>query len=446
MKRIITLVSVAALLGAAFVAVPAQAVLRVPKASWGPCSAFRLNYCIDSVMVTAPGGTPIALTYVPTGSASTVTAAPIGTATASPSPTATPAPIVTPTPTATTAPTASPTPTTAPTVVPPPAVIAEQGIALVGRWTSPDWAVAGFAAQGYDGLFIDAKTANEFVNHVFLDVRPAIVDSANKTYLAGLVGNKIYATPLDPDVVISVKLRSGEIKTGVTVAIANDVTVDSVPDPAGLNSTITITGTPVPVAMAASSKDCTGEAGKALANTRQFQVIVMVQNDTTGFGVEGVSGDMYVASNGVCGLSTPTWNPQNKEMTWQVASPHFASDGITVNRGFYKAVIPVADAALLWGLTNPNDAATALEVSISTESGGSTAVLKNIAVKGGKIIIDASGFTYSKPMLSIKIRKGYKASPTKFVAKKITINCGKGKLIKKVTATKPTCPTGYKKK
>jgi hypothetical protein len=35
---------------------------------------------------------------------------------------------------------------------------------------------------------------------------------------------------------------------------------------------------------------------------------------------------------------------------------------------------------------------------------------------------------------------------TATAAKKITITCVKGKLIKKVTAIKPTCPAGYKKK
>jgi len=35
---------------------------------------------------------------------------------------------------------------------------------------------------------------------------------------------------------------------------------------------------------------------------------------------------------------------------------------------------------------------------------------------------------------------------TKPVAKKITITCTKGKLIKKVSAVAPKCPTGYKKK
>jgi hypothetical protein len=32
------------------------------------------------------------------------------------------------------------------------------------------------------------------------------------------------------------------------------------------------------------------------------------------------------------------------------------------------------------------------------------------------------------------------------VAKKTTITCVKGKTTKKVTAVKPTCPTGFKKK
>jgi len=38
------------------------------------------------------------------------------------------------------------------------------------------------------------------------------------------------------------------------------------------------------------------------------------------------------------------------------------------------------------------------------------------------------------------------AVTTKPVAKKTTITCIKGKLIKKVSAVSPKCPTGYKKK
>jgi hypothetical protein len=38
------------------------------------------------------------------------------------------------------------------------------------------------------------------------------------------------------------------------------------------------------------------------------------------------------------------------------------------------------------------------------------------------------------------------ASAKPATPKKITITCFKGKTSKKVTAVKPTCPTGYKKK
>jgi hypothetical protein len=38
------------------------------------------------------------------------------------------------------------------------------------------------------------------------------------------------------------------------------------------------------------------------------------------------------------------------------------------------------------------------------------------------------------------------AKPASAVAKKITITCTKGKLIRKVSGTTPKCPTGFKKK
>jgi hypothetical protein len=159
--------------------------------------------------------------------------------------------------------------------------------------------------------------------------------------------------------------------------------------------------------------------------------------------VEGTSGDMYVGTNGVCEGSTPVWNEQTKEFSWSAAAPHFAADGKTVNKGFYKAVIPVNDAKLLWGMTNPNDAATALVVSVTTETGGSTAAISVIAVKNGKIIIDVSNFDYSRKKLTIALKKGYKPSVT---AKKTTITCVLGKTTKKITAVKPKCPKGYLRK
>ena len=321
---------------------------------------------------------------------------------------------------------------------------AEAGRSLVGRWTHPDWQGLNLGALGYDGLYVEARTPNEFVSSMlFVDVLPTLTGSDKKTNLAGQVGNKAYAVSLDSDIVITVKVRIGEMQTGVTVAVGTDIVVKQ--EPGGEYNAISITGTPVTVPLAKNVKDCEGEEGVSKANVRQFQMIAMAANDdNSGFGVEGTSGGMYVGSNGVCGLSTPVWSEADKAFTWRAAAPHFAPDGVTVNKGFYKAVIPTADAALLWGMTNPNDAASALEISLTTEEGGTAAFLKNISVKNGRIIIDVSGFEYSRPKLKIGIKKGYK--PAAKILNKTTITCIKGKAVKKITAVKPACPAGYKKK
>ena len=320
----------------------------------------------------------------------------------------------------------------------------EAGRALTGRWTHPRWHELNLGSLGYDGLAVEARAANEFVTSIlFTDVLPTLTDKDKKVALAGQVGNKNYAVGLDPDLVISVKVRIGNMKTGVTVAVGTDIIVDQ--QSAGEYNAITITGSAVTVPLAAKAADCTGEAGISKANVRQFQMIAYAQNDDrTGFGVEGTSGDMYVGSNGVCALSTPVWNNETKEFTWSAAAPHFAPDGVTVNKGFYKAIIPTNDAKLLWGLENPNDAATALQITLTTEAGGTAAALKSVSVKNGKIIIDISGFEYSRPKLKIGIKAGYK--PTKTMLNKTSITCVKGKSVKKITAVKPTCPAGYKKK
>jgi hypothetical protein len=321
---------------------------------------------------------------------------------------------------------------------------AEAGRSLVGRWTHPDWQGLNLGALGYDGLYVEARTPNEFVSSMlFVDVLPTLTGSDKKTSLAGQVGNKAYAVSLDSDIVITVKVRIGEMQTGVTVAVGTDIVVKQ--EPGGEYNAISITGTPVTVPLAKNVKDCEGEEGVSKANVRQFQMIAMASNDDmSGFGVDGTSGGMYVGTNGVCGLSTPVWSEEDKSFTWRAAAPHFAPDGVTVNKGFYKAVIPTADAALLWGMTNPNDAASALEISLTTEEGGTAAFLKNISVKNGRIIIDVSGFEYSRPKLKIGIKKGYK--PAAKILNKTTITCIKGKAVKKITAVKPACPAGYKKK
>ena len=320
----------------------------------------------------------------------------------------------------------------------------EAGKAIAGRWTHSNWAGLGLNSLGYDGLYIKSSALGEYQRSwLMADVLPIVADKDNKVFLAGQPGNNKFAVNLDADLTVSLKLRIGNMVPGVTFAIATGVTMKNQQNQDF--NTVTLTGGPVTVPIAAKTADCKGETGIAKANVRQLQLITLSQNDDqSGFGVPGTSGNMFVGSNGVCELSTPVWNEEDKTFTWKVAAPHFAPDGVTVNRGFYKAVIPTADAELLWGLTNPKDAATALEISLETEESGATkAFTKVISVKNGNIIIDIAGFKYSRPKLKIGIKASYRSSKT---AAKTTITCIQGKTQKKITAAKPVCPSGYKKK
>lgn len=412
-KILVTGSTAIALVAGLFIAAPpaAQAALNVPKSPWPICSSARTTYCIDAVTVTTPAGVPLALTWVPTGS----------DLTASESSTATD------------------TGTVVAKSIPPVAT----GRAVAGRWTALEWSSNDLDALGYSGLYVEAKTANEFVNHIYIDVLPTTMNSAKSISLANQSANPKYATNLDGDLSISVTVKTGEIKPGVLVGVGTNFTGDY--SKANGQSVIKFTGNPVMVPLAAKSADCSGETGIAAANVRQLQAMLFINNDgQSAFGVEGTSGDMVVSSNGVCDLSTPIWNAEAKEFTWTAAAPHFAADGVTENFGFYKAIIPAADAKLLWGLDNPNDAVKALSVQVSTTEAGTSSAVATIGVSSGKIIVDISGFKYSRPKLKIGLKKGWK--PATSMANKITITCTLGKSVKKITAIKPQCPKGYKKK
>ena len=442
MRKFTIVVSMVALVGALLTPTSANAALRVPKTSWPVCTTAAQDFCVESVSVSLNAGAAIPLTWVASGTATPVTAAPVAPAAPATADTKTVAPAAADTKTAAPAPAAP--------VIPTPLATTEASprAGIDGRWTHENWAVNGLAVYGYDGLYINAKTANEFVNWVMIDVLPVKVDATNKTSMAGQVGANTYQAPLDRNIFVSIKVRVGAFKNGVSVSIANDISVDATGD--ATRNTLLVEGSPVSTSLQASTKQCEGETGKATASTVQMLVIIVPSNDdASGFGIDGISGEMSVASNGGCKLSTPVWNAETKSMVWTVAAPHFAPDGVTENIGFYKARIPAADAKLLWGLQNANDAATALEVSVTSDAGGTNVGQKNITVKNNVIFINVTGFKYSQPKLTVMMNKNYKpgaasAAPAKKVAPKKVITCVKGKVTKKVSTA--ACPSGYKKK
>jgi len=72
-----------------------------------------------------------------------------------------------------------------------------------------------------------------------------------------------------------------------------------------------------------------------------------------------------------------------------------------------------------------------------------------IREKNGWITLSANGFTFSSPTIRVVLSQEAEAtpaaSPTPLI-KKTTISCVKGKATRKVTALKPRCPAGFKKK
>ena len=193
----------------------ANASISLPKGSLLPCSAGGGAYCIESVSVTPSGAKAIALSWVATGS----TGAAAGNTTN-----------------------------------------VAAGKTLPGRWTAD----AAFANENYDGLYIDAKAANDFVPWLMLDAAPTF-SPGNNVSLAATTASTTTPVNLNSDALISVKLRISDFKVGVTYGIATEATVDF---QAGL---FEIAGYPVKVPQAKSSKDCSGQTGVASAVVTQFQ-------------------------------------------------------------------------------------------------------------------------------------------------------------------------------
>ena len=394
LKRLAAGLATAALLATGLVAssLPASAEdINVPKVAWPACDDFRTDFCIESVTVQ-PLGTKTALELK--FERTKVAAAPAAPASDSAAVSGS-APVL-------------------------PAIDRVAGNAVTGIWTHPDWETYGLNGAGYDGVTIDMKAANQFTNNIFFTTYPGMFDATGKPFIALKADGSRLALNMDIDTKITITARIGAVKTGVSIGVANNLTKTSELGTEANPGKMIMSGTPVPVPQITNVRQCEGEAGVASAVVTTMQGFVVVETETSGFGVDGLSGRMAISSNGVsCGISTPVWDESTETLTWQAGAPHFAPDGKTANLGFYKAVIPANDALLLWGLSDPTKVVSALEVVVISEEGGSSRVAaKNISYLKGNIIIEATGFEYSKPKIQIK-----KISSFKGFAKPKTLTC-----------------------
>jgi hypothetical protein len=133
-------------------------------------------------------------------------------------------------------------------------------------------------------------------------------------------------------------------------------------------------------------------------------------------------------------------------LNYRVAGLHLMPDGVTPVKGSYNLVMRSEVARCLYGFTN-----APIQASVSIIGGESTNVATTVlGERNGWLSMSAAGFTFSTKTIQVKLSQEApapvvtpSATPT-VAAKKMTITCKKGKTVKKVTAVKPKCPSGYK--
>lgn len=145
----------------------------------------------------------------------------------------------------------------------------------------------------------------------------------------------------------------------------------------------------------------------------------------------------------------PQLNEQDQTLDDKVAAPHFQPTG-EIFKGTYNLVVSDKFARCIYEFTNAPIQAT---VSIASETGENEVATTVVGEKGGLLYLAASGFTFSSPVIKVKLTQevptphsSVASKPIVKVKSKSAITCIKGKVIKKVVGLKPVCPSGYKRK
>lgn len=184
-----------------------------------------------------------------------------------------------------------------------------------------------------------------------------------------------------------------------------------------------------------------------VAQTIRGELPFESQNCVRGKGFTGVIGtNAVVYSDG-----PPKFNKDEQSLNYTVGASHLDSKG-ELFKGYYQLNLRSDVARCLYGF---GSAPIQAKIEVSSSDGTPSVATTVISEKDGWLKMTAGGFTFSTPSIKVKFSQAAEPvvtptpSPTataKPAAKKVTITCVKGKTNKKVTAIKPTCPTGYKKK
>ena len=137
-------------------------------------------------------------------------------------------------------------------------------------------------------------------------------------------------------------------------------------------------------------------------------------------------------------------------------------------QGSYDLVMSSKIARCIYGFEGSGPLYATVSV-INSDGGESILATESVKEEGGWLRLKARGFTFSSPTLKIKLTQNAPTAPTQPAAnsgasaaapadstkaastaaapaKRISITCTKGKLVRKVSGTAPKCPAGFKRK
>lgn len=243
------------------------------------------------------------------------------------------------------------------------------------------------------------------------------------------------------------------------------------------NNRVTISGSPVTVPMFAYQRDLDARSAEERKFTNSLKGVIYVEPGAREVFdyiemVRGIVKDVAAYSNTYWTINSTPWDNANKclqdssrvlgivstnAMGFEGASPkfqdgflnyrvtglHYGPDGKTPNLGTYDLLLRSDAARCLYGFSNAPISAT---VSISGADGNTNVATTTVTENNGWLKMKAAGFTFSEKKIKVKLTQAAAVAPVVKAPAKSTITCVKGKTTKKLTAIKPTCPAGYKKK
>ena len=157
----------------------------------------------------------------------------------------------------------------------------------------------------------------------------------------------------------------------------------------------------------------TGQSGTCFTSTAQIQGVV-------------TTNAMVYSGN------PPTFN--NGYLSYEVAGMHYLPGG-SLALGTYNLVLADSVARCLYGFTN---APISASISVTENDGTENVATTSVADTGGWLYLSAGGFTFSDPVIKIRLKqKGRSSIPSVIV-------CARGTSVKHVRGINPRCPAGYR--